>query len=106
MSFSYVCDQGKDLTTPFQKCTADDYPIFSYTSGTTGDSKGVKITHRNYIISCGPIVPLFPLTKEDSYISYLPYPHTFEQCMSFLSVMRGFKIGYYQGDALKLIEDC
>ena len=46
------------------------------------------------------------LTNDDSIISYLPYPHSFEQCLCFFSILNGARIGYYQGDPLKLTEDC
>lgn len=88
------------------RCKEDDNPIFSYTSGTTGDSKGVKLTHRSLISACGEILDVFQLTREDSMISYLPYPHSFEQCLTFSAVMKGYKIGYYQGDPTKLKFDC
>lgn len=52
---------GKDE--PLERQMANDYPIFSYTSGTTGDSKGVKLTHANFIWSTGEIVNLFDLTE-------------------------------------------
>lgn len=51
VEYSYVIKQGTNDTTPFRKCKQDDYPIFSYTSGTTGDSKGVKLTHTNLLSS-------------------------------------------------------
>jgi long-chain acyl-CoA synthetase len=64
----------------FTRCTADDFPIFSYTSGTTGDSKGAKMSHRNFLSSSAAVIPHLGrnLTHEDSAISYLPYPHIFE----------------------------
>lgn len=34
---------------PFEYPTKDDVYIFSYTSGTTGDSKGVKLSHKNIV---------------------------------------------------------
>jgi long-chain acyl-CoA synthetase len=39
-------------------------------------------------------------------LSYLPYPHSFEQFFTFFGIITGAKIGYYQGDPLKLTEDC
>jgi long-chain acyl-CoA synthetase len=62
----------------WNKCTEEDCPIFSYTSGTTGDSKGVKLTHRNLITACSEIMDVFLLGPTDASISYLPYPHSFE----------------------------
>jgi long-subunit acyl-CoA synthetase (AMP-forming) len=45
------------------------------------------------------------MDDSDTAISYLPYGHTFEQCIFMLSLLRGFAHGYYSGDPLKLIED-
>lgn len=55
--------------------------MFSYTSGTTGDPKGVKLTHK-MILACGFAVnnrlSTNPITEDDSYCSYLPAAHSFE----------------------------
>ena len=52
IEYQALIEEGKNLEKiDFRKCTADDCPIFSYTSGTTGDSKGVKLTHANLCAS-------------------------------------------------------
>ena len=56
----------------------DDVYIFSYTSGTTGDSKGVKLTHRNILSTTEVVLDKFPPAVDPCTISYLPYPHSFE----------------------------
>lgn len=94
-NFNTVLEAGEKEYKPWEKCTQDDCPIFSYTSGTTGDSKGVKLSHKNILASCYTIIPYAELTREESYISYLPYPHSFEQVLSFYSIVVGSKIGYY-----------
>ena len=108
-SFKQVIESGEATqgAEAFKKCTPNDCPLFSYTSGTTGDSKGVKLTHRNLLSSCITVIPeMINLAPGDAYISYLPFPHSFEQCLSFFAVMMGVKVGFYQGDPLKLTEDC
>lgn len=97
---------GKDFDAPFTKCTEYDCPIFSYTSGTTGDSKGVKLSHKNILSSAYCIIPHANLDHESSIISYLPYPHSFEQVITFYSIVCGCKIGYYSGDPAKITDDC
>lgn len=58
----------------------DDVFMFSYTSGTTGDPKGVKLTHK-MVLQCGAAVINHlsnPFTDDDTIISYLPAAHSFE----------------------------
>ena len=88
-------DKGKDSKHEFRKHTENDNPIFSYTSGTTGDSKGVKLTHKNLMITVASMIHIFDLNKEEAIISYLPYPHSFEQVMLYFALFIGLKIGYY-----------
>jgi long-chain acyl-CoA synthetase len=91
----------------FKEPTAETVCMFCYTSGTTGDPKAAKLTHKNLLAaatSCkyGGI----DVTPEDCYISYLPLAHSFEKCLFVMALIRGIKIGFYAGDVLKLAEDC
>lgn len=93
---------------PFRPTNKHDVYILSYTSGTTGDAKGVKITYnmimRNVNSSNEP--SRFVTSPNSTLISYLPLTHSFEQSMISLALMQRCKIGFYQGDPLKLVEDC
>lgn len=64
------------------------------------------LTHGSFI-SCLYLTDWFnvDLTENDLHISYLPYGHTFEQCIFIYSLVVGFAIGYYSGDPLKLMDD-
>lgn len=42
-------ESGNKNKNPFPKIEADDISFFSYTSGTTGDPKGVMISHGNLV---------------------------------------------------------
>jgi len=106
IEYNYVVSQGTGDETPFRKCKKDDYPLFSYTSGTTGDSKGVKLTHANLLASSHSITGILIMNRDDSVISYLPYPHSFEQILLGSALTHGYRIGYYSGDPLRLTEDC
>jgi len=84
--------------------------MFSYTSGTTGDPKGVKLRHK-MIIGTAYAVQTRIGTKglgfneEDCYISYLPAAHSFEQAVFGLSLIYGMKCGFFGGNVLKLTDD-
>ena len=58
---------------PEQLCT------IVYTSGTTGDPKGVELAHRNLVDISNAAVKVHPITEADSALSFLPYAHVFER---------------------------
>ena len=80
--------------------------MFCYTSGTTGDPKGSKISH-SAILAAMTLhdYARIGFKPGDVSISYLPYAHIFEQAMLCLSIAYGFAHGFYSGDPLKLLDD-
>lgn len=46
-----------------------------------------------------------PMCETDTYISYLPGAHSFEQNLIAGSLIYGVKMGFYAGDPKKLIDD-
>jgi long-chain acyl-CoA synthetase len=100
--------EAKDEFKVFNEPTPEDCFAFSYTSGTTGDPKGVKLTHKMGINSaCGVNVRCgnLKMDENDCYISYLPAAHSFEQCIFSMSCITGLKAGFFAGNVLKLTED-
>jgi long-chain acyl-CoA synthetase len=68
----------------------DDVCTIVYTSGTTGDPKGVELAHRNLVDICRAILKVHPLSENDSTLSFLPYAHVFERINSvFTGLMFG-----------------
>ena len=81
--------------------------MFCYTSGTTGDPKAAKLTHKNFLaVATASKFAGFDLGVNDTMISYLPLAHSFEKILQAVSLVRGTKIGFYGGDVLKLTDDC
>mmetsp|Transcript_72025 Transcript_72025/g.99854 ORF Transcript_72025/g.99854 Transcript_72025/m.99854 type:complete len:117 (-) Transcript_72025:1070-1420(-) len=89
----------------FEEPKPSDVYGLSYTSGTTGDPKGVKSTHQGLLSTVKSILNFMNIDSEDVFISYLPYTHVFEQSMCILSFLRGCKVGYYQGNPAKIMDD-
>lgn len=46
-----------------------------------------------------------PIDETDSYLSYLPASHSFEQAVFCICLAYGMKCGFYSGDPRKIMED-
>ena len=55
----------------------DELCALMYTSGSTGNPKGVMISIRNFSSNIQLIPNHFPYRREDNYVSVLPYAHIF-----------------------------
>jgi long-chain acyl-CoA synthetase len=72
-----------------------DLSAIVYTSGTTGRSKGVMLTHRNFIADALACHSVIVLDTNDVLLSILPLAHTYEYTIGFLiPMMSGASIHY------------
>jgi len=79
--------------------------MLAYTSGTTGDPKGVIITHKMMVNCVGARMMFSTAQRGESYISYLPLAHAYEQLLFVRAAVLGMKVGFYSGDVLKLVSE-
>jgi long-chain acyl-CoA synthetase len=91
----------------FVEPESEDVYMFCYTSGTTGDAKAVKISHKNCLaVATSANFAGVEVYNHDTMISYLPLAHSFEKVLFTLCLVKGVRIGFYGGDVLKLTDDC
>jgi len=87
-----------------------DLFVIMYTSGTTGQPKGVMILNQSVVSAVHGAHRYFShygfeFNKDDCVLSFLPLAHIFEQMAEADIFAAGGAIGYYQGDVKKLTDD-
>ena len=66
-----------------------------YTSGTTGRSKGVMLSHHNMMSVAHGALTLLDCYEEDVFLSFLPLSHTLERTAGYyLPIMTGSAVAY------------
>jgi long-chain acyl-CoA synthetase len=87
-----------------QRVQAQSIASLIFTSGTTGNPKGVMLSHRNLTSMVSMLSSVFEMTTSDGVLSVLPLHHTFEFSTGFLTPLsRGAQITYMEeltGEAL------
>ncbi|MDY0360036.1 MAG: long-chain fatty acid--CoA ligase [Desulforegulaceae bacterium] len=85
--------------------TLNDNMMIVYTSGTTGQPKGVVHTHFSFNAACKRDLSMIPVLKEDDvFLSFLPLAHTYEkECGHGIAMYGGCTIAY--SSPKTLVED-
>lgn len=77
--------------------TPDSVAAILYTSGTTGHSKGVVLTHRNLVSNTVAGIKTIPVFETDRFLSVLPMAHTYECTVGLIvPVYCGASVYYLQ----------
>ena len=72
----------------------EDLATIVYTSGTTGDPKGVALTHHNFMAEFNAIWQIFEGKEGDSLLSFLPLSHILQRVVDAFALLFGFTISY------------
>ncbi|XP_004495889.1 long chain acyl-CoA synthetase 1-like [Cicer arietinum] len=109
-SWDEFLHMGKEKPSSICPPLAHDICTIMYTSGTSGDPKGVVLTHEN-VVALVRGLDIFleqfedKMTVEDVYLSFLPLAHILDRTIEEYFFRRGASVGYYHGDLNALLED-
>lgn len=73
----------------YKAANYEDLANILYTSGTTGDSKGVMLSHLQYHAALEANGRAVPVTEKDRIMNFLPYAHIFEKGWTLLCISEG-----------------
>ncbi|KAI0797878.1 acetyl-CoA synthetase-like protein [Abortiporus biennis] len=99
-------DFGKANLIPPVKVTSDTVATICYTSGTTGNPKGVILTQGNLANTIhATLLGIDYNGARPVTYSFLPLAHIYERCQELCMLTLGGCIGFNSGDPLRLLED-
>lgn len=87
---------NEDTSIPYvESIDKENLACIVYTSGSTGNPKGVMLTHKNFIYNADSVVRAVPFFKNDIIYSILPYWHSFGLSTEAISpVLSGSQIAF------------
>ncbi len=83
-----------------------DLAVLLFTSGTTGQAKGVMLSHVNLLTNVESVARTFEIGPTDRFLSILPLRHTFESTGGLLCPLRiGASVCYARGLASRELRE-
>lgn len=79
----------QEVESLWKEANDDDLCNILYTSGTTGESKGVMLTYGQYAAALKANDECVPLGEKDRVIDFLPFTHIFERGWAYLAISEG-----------------
>jgi long-chain acyl-CoA synthetase len=88
-------EQARDEQLDFPAVDKDDLASILYTSGTSGFSKAVMLSHANLCANAYSASGVMPIAEQWVFLSVLPISHTYEFTVGFLlPLLRGARVVY------------
>ena len=81
-----------EVETLLKQASMDDLANILYTSGTTGDSKGVMLSHEQYYAALKGNQEVVSVGEDDRVLNFLPFAHIFEKGWALLGMSVGARM--------------
>lgn len=84
----------KDKREGLEKPNGETIAVIMYTSGSTGNPKGVVVPHKSLLSAAGGMASMIGATPNDVYLGYLPLAHILELAAEHGCLFSGATIAY------------
>lgn len=97
----HFAQHPQDLRDRQAAVTEADLASIVYTSGTTGNPKGVMLTHGNILHNVHAVPGILHFEEGMRFVSFLPSWHTFERTIEYVVLDSGVELHYSSKRTLK-----
>eukprot|EP00892_Ulva_mutabilis_P009732 jgi/Ulvmu1/7130/UM034_0036.1 len=109
-TFEELLARGEASAVPADPPDPEDVSTIMYTSGTTGDPKGVMLSHGSIVATVRSVwgylkAHNIPTGPGERMLSYLPLAHIFDRVMEEAFLGMGGSVGYWRGRLPDLVAD-
>lgn len=113
MTFQELLETGKKahantlraVENDIEKGTEDEIATIIFTSGTTGEPKGVMLTHMNFLHQVNTIDQVVDVRPGDRWLSVLPVWHSFERILQYIIIGKASTIAYSKPIGKIMLQD-
>jgi len=87
-------DGAKTIEAEIEQGKGDDIATVIFTSGTTGEPKGVMLSHKNILNQPLHARPIIGFDPGDKWLTVLPVWHSFERAIQYIALYSGGALCY------------